>query len=162
MCQIWDLKEYNHIHSLYCIQYIIVVSIAVAAAVVFLDVFFYPVIPLFYSQKPELTEQSHWHSNSVLYSVPSLPLLFPPGCRKLYSKSSQVGPKSGESSWIWRDSWRRTSCASTTARRTTCMSNTSVPKTRLRRYWCWHRWPKSPTFLQKISCWVITYLPCSL
>lgn len=56
------------------------------------------------------------------------------GCRKLCSKSSRTVPKSGRNSWIWRDNWRRMSCASGTVRRTTCRSNISVPKKRLRRY----------------------------
>lgn len=78
---------------------------------------------------------------------PSLPL--PVGCQKLCSKSSQTGPRSGENSWIWRGSWRRMSCASATARRTTCRSNASVPKRRLKRYRRWHCYTQIPTSLRK-------------
>lgn len=90
------------------------------------------------------------------------PLSHSLGCQKLCSESSQAGPKSGENSWIWRGNWRRTSCASATARRTTCRSNTSVPKKRRRRYWCLRCYPQIPTSPQKTCCWVIISLLCSL
>lgn len=91
-------------------------------------------------------------AKKVCQSLPLVPLPLPPppvGCQKLCSTSSQTGPRSAENSWIWRGSWRRMSCASATARRTTCGSSASVPKRRLKRYRRWHCYIQIPTSLRK-------------